>query len=71
MLGRTKEQEALFAVREARGAQRKRLRAMELGKQVGPDELRRAEGDLERRNERVVGEVKEVVNGWRRGMEGG
>jgi len=60
-----------FVLREARGAQRKRHRAMELGKQVGPDELHRALKEMEKINEGAVGEVKKMVEGCRRGLEGG
>jgi len=57
---------ALFALREARGMMRKRLRGMALGRVVGPDEMRRAEAELERRNEGGVGEVRGLVEGVRR-----
>ena len=66
-----KGEEALFALREARGAQRKRHRRMELGRLVVPDELRRAEREVERMNEGAVGEAKGLVEGCRRGLEGG
>ena len=70
-LASKKGEEALFAVREARGAEKKRLRAMALGKQVGPDDLRRAEKEMEKVNERAMGEAKKLVEGARRGLEGG
>lgn len=44
---------------------------MELGKLVGPDELRRAEKEVERLNEGAVGVAKGMVEGCRRGLEGG
>lgn len=44
---------------------------MELGRVVGPDELRRAEGELEKRNGEAVGEGRRVVEGCRKGLEGG
>lgn len=44
---------------------------MGLGRQVGPDELRRAEGAVEKRNEEAVGEVKKMVEGSRKALEGG
>ncbi|KAF6229948.1 hypothetical protein HO133_004286 [Letharia lupina] len=66
-----KGEEALFALREARGAQRKKHRSMELGKLVGPDELRRAEREVEKVNEGAVGEARRLVEGCRRGLEGG
>lgn len=39
---------------------------MALGRVVGPDEMRRAEAELERRNEGGVGEVRGLVEGVRR-----
>lgn len=66
-----KGEEAAFALREARGAQRKKHRGMELGRVVGPDELRRAEGMVEKVNERAVGELKGAVERCRKGLEGG
>jgi hypothetical protein len=62
---------ALFALRQARGAQRKRHRGLGLGRLVGPDELRRAEKEVERVNGEAVGEAKRAVEGCRRGLEGG
>lgn len=61
----------MFALREARGAQRKRLRAMELGKQVGPDDLRRAEKEMEKLNEKAVQEGKKLVESSMKGLNGG
>ena len=66
-----KGEEALFALREARGAQRKRHRSMELGRLVGPDGLRRAEKEVEKLNEGAVGAAKGMVGDCKRGLEGG
>ncbi len=66
-----KGEEAQFALREARGAQRKRHRRMELGRLVGPDELRRAEREVERVNEEAVRVARGMVDLCRRGLEGG
>lgn len=66
-----KGEEALFALKEARGAQKKKHRSMELGRLVVPDELRRAEKEMEKVNERAVGEAKGLVEGCRKGLEGG
>lgn len=44
---------------------------MELGKQVGPDDARRAEKEMEKINERAMGEAKKLVEGARRGLDGG
>lgn len=70
-LASKKGDEALVALREARGVEKKRLRAMELGKQVGPDDSRRAEKEMEKINERAMGEAKKLVEGARRGLDGG
>ncbi|KAI4179612.1 MAG: hypothetical protein LQ348_005363, partial [Seirophora lacunosa] len=43
-----KGEAALFALREARGAQKKRLRQLKLAAKVGPDSMRRAEKELEK-----------------------
>lgn len=69
-LASQKGEAALFALREARGAQRKRLRALELGKKVGPDEMKKALAEMEKVNERAVGEGKKLVEGCRRGLQG-
>ncbi|KAL9126220.1 MAG: hypothetical protein Q9217_004700 [Psora testacea] len=65
-----KGEAALFSLREARGAQKKKLRAMELAKKVGPDDLKRAEREMEKVNERATGAVKKVVEDARRRLEG-
>ena len=44
---------------------------MELVKKVGPDDLKRAEREMEKVNERATGEVKKVVEEARRRLEGG
>lgn len=41
-----------------------------MGRVVGPDELRRAEKEMERVNGEAVGEAKRVVEGSRRGLRG-
>lgn len=64
-------EEALFSLKEARAAQRKRYRLMRLAKEVGPDELFRAEREVETINEGAVGEVRGLVEGCRKGLEGG
>lgn len=69
-LASRKGEDCNFTLREARGAQRKRLRAMELGKQVGPDEGHRALKEMEKINEGAVGEVRRLVEGARRGLDG-
>jgi len=59
---------ALAALREARGAQKKKLRALGLAKVVGPDEMFKAEKELERVNEAGVGECRRVVEERRRAV---
>ncbi|KAL8812420.1 MAG: hypothetical protein Q9223_007296, partial [Gallowayella weberi] len=59
---------ALFALREARGAQKKILRQLQLAKKVGPDRLNRAERELEKVNEGGVGKVKKVVEEKRKAL---
>ncbi|KAL9051350.1 MAG: hypothetical protein Q9206_004739, partial [Seirophora lacunosa] len=63
-----KGEAALFALREARGAQKKRLRQLKLAAKVGPDSMRRAEKELEKVNERGVAEVKKVVEAGRKAL---
>lgn len=66
-----KGEKALFALREARGVEKKRLNALKLSKRMGPDMFKRGETILERVNERGMGEVKKVVDGRRRGLGDG
>ena len=65
-----KGEQAQFALREARGAHRKKLRALELGKLVGPDELRRAEKEVDKVNEGAVAEAKRMVEEGKRKLMG-
>lgn len=57
---------ALAALREVRAAQKKKLRAMVLAKAVGPDEMFKAEKELEKVNEGGVGECRKCVEERRR-----
>ncbi|MCJ1435884.1 hypothetical protein MMC27_005260 [Xylographa pallens] len=59
------------AVRQARGAQQKLLRAMELAKKVRPDDLKKAKDRMEKVVERGNEEVKKTVEGARRALERG
>lgn len=54
-------------VRETRWAQRKKLRAMELAKKAGPDEMKKAERELKKIDKRAVQEGKKFIEGCRRG----
>ncbi|KAL8778404.1 MAG: hypothetical protein Q9213_007430 [Squamulea squamosa] len=56
-----KGESALFALREARGVQKKRLRQLDLSGKIRPDLLRTAEKKLEKVNEGGVASVKQVV----------
>ena len=67
----TRGQLTLGELREARGAQRKRLRGLELGKLVGPDDLVSAQKGVEKRNEGAVAEVLKMVDGCRMGLAKG
>lgn len=51
--------------------QKKKLRAMELGKKAGPDLLRQAEKEMEKVVEKGGGEVKKFVEERRRGLQRG
>ncbi|MCJ1320269.1 hypothetical protein MMC15_005607 [Xylographa vitiligo] len=59
------------AVRQARGAQQKLLRAMELAKKVRPDDLKKAKDRMEKVVEKGNEEVKKRVEGARRALERG
>ncbi|KAI9734373.1 MAG: hypothetical protein M1834_002479 [Cirrosporium novae-zelandiae] len=61
---------ANFALREARGAHNKKLRAAGLARVVGPDEGRRAQGKMEEVVKRGEGRVKEAVEGGVRAIGG-
>ncbi|KAL9636507.1 MAG: hypothetical protein Q9204_002234 [Flavoplaca sp. TL-2023a] len=63
-----KGEAALFAVREARGVQKKRIRALDLAGKIGPDKARTAVKDLDKVNEKGVEMVKTVVLEKRRAL---
>ena len=67
----TKGDAALFALNQARAAQKKRLRALSLAKKVGPDELKRAEKEMEKINKEAEGVVGKIVEEKKRGLMGG
>lgn len=58
-------------MRQARGAQQKKLRAMGLGRMAGWDDLKRAGVKMEKVVEGGNAEVKRVVEGARRVLESG
>lgn len=61
---------AAAAVQNARAAQKKLLRAMDLARTVRPDDLRRAGREMEKVVEGGVREVRGVVEGARKGLGG-
>ncbi|KAL8995116.1 MAG: hypothetical protein Q9169_005099 [Polycauliona sp. 2 TL-2023] len=64
----TKGESALFALREARGAQKKRLRQLEISNKIGPDMARKASKELDKVNEGGVERVKTVVEEKRKAL---
>ena len=65
-----KGEAALFALREARGAHKKRLNKLSVGRLVGPDELRRAEKEMEKANEGAVAQAKKMIEEGKRRVMG-
>ena len=57
------------AVRDARGRKQKKLRAMEVGKSVRPDDLKKARAQMEKVVEKGSGDVKKVVEEKRKGLD--
>ncbi|KAI9835720.1 MAG: hypothetical protein M1819_001897 [Sarea resinae] len=62
---------AYTAIRAARQAQQKKFRSLELNKVVRPDDLRKAHKSMEDVVERGNAEVKKVVEGAKKVLEGG
>ena len=60
---------AAHTVRQARGAQQKKLRAMGLARMAGPDDLRKAGEKMEKVVEKGNAEVKKVAEGARKVLE--
>lgn len=58
-------------MRDARGKQQKKLRALELAKSARPDDLKKAKGLMEKVVEKGVGDVKKVVEEKRKALEVG
>lgn len=58
-------------MRDARGKQQKRLRALELAKSARPDDLKKAKTLMEKVVEKGTGEVKKVVEEKRKALEQG
>jgi len=57
------------AVRAARQGQQKRLRTLELGKKIRPDDLKKAQAGMEKAVEKATGEVKRVVEGAKKALD--
>lgn len=58
-------------MRDARGKQQKKLRAMEVGKSVRPDDLKKARSLMEKAVEKGQADVKKVVEEKKKGLESG
>ncbi|KAF2764159.1 ribosome recycling factor [Teratosphaeria nubilosa] len=59
------------SVRDARGKQHKKLRALQLGKTARPDDLKKAGVQMEKVVERGAAEVKKIVDGAKKMLESG
>ena len=58
-------------MRDARAKQQKKLRGMQKDKSVRPDDFHKAGAMMEKVVEKGMGEVKRIVEGARRVLEGG
>lgn len=56
-------------LRDARGKQQKKFRALHLNRSARPDDLKKAQGQMEKKVERATGEVKKVVDNAKRVLE--
>jgi len=59
------------SVRDARGKQQKKLRALQLSKSARPDDLKKAGAMMEKVVEKGTAEVKRVVDGAKKVLESG
>ena len=66
-----KGEAALFALNQARAAQKKRLRALSLARKVGPDDLKRAEKEMEKINKDSEAVMGKMVDEKKRALMGG
>ncbi|CAK1363842.1 unnamed protein product [Cercospora beticola] len=62
---------ASTSVRDARGKQQKKLRAMQLGKSARPDDLKKAGTMMEKVVEKATAELKKVVDNAKKVLESG
>lgn len=60
---------AAMGVKNARAASQKRLRGLKLKKAVRPDDLRKAEKEMEKIVEKAGADVKKTVDTAKKGME--
>jgi ribosome recycling factor len=58
-----------LGVRNARAAMQKRLRAMELKKVARPDDLKKAQKEMEKIVEKGTANIKQTVDAARKNME--
>lgn len=58
-------------MRDARGKQQKKLRALELAKTARPDDLKKAKGLMEKVVEKGQGDVKKAVDEKKKALEMG
>lgn len=66
-----KGEAALFALNQARSAEKKRLRALHLARKVGPDDLRRAEKEMEKINKDSQAAMEKLIKERKKTLEGG
>lgn len=57
------------SIRNARGAQQKKLRAMQLAKSARPDDLKKAGAQMEKVVEKGTAEVKRIVDGAKKVLD--
>ena len=59
------------SVRDARGKQQKKLRALQLNKAARPDDIKKASGTMEKTVEKGNAEVKKIVDNAKNVLESG
>ena len=62
-------EQAMFAVRETRGKEQKKLRAMRVGRTVGPDDLKRAHDQMEKIAQKGQADVKSILDAAKKVLE--
>lgn len=61
----------MTSIRDARGKQQKKLRALEGLKSVRPDDVRKGKGLMEKAVEKGMGDVKKIVEDKKKALESG